>query len=57
MSAATYTLPSTTRPSSLRIFLNEIRYAVLLALRTKAFSLSASSSSTRARSSAKAHPP
>ena len=41
MSAATYTLPSTTRPSSLRIFLTEIRYEVLRALRTKAFSLSA----------------
>jgi ABC-2 type transport system permease protein len=41
MSTATYTLPAVTRPSSVRIFLNEIRYAVLLALRTKAFSLSA----------------
>jgi len=41
MSTAAYALPAAIRPSSLRIFLNEIRYAVLLALRTKAFSLSA----------------
>lgn len=41
MSTATYTLPASTRPSSLRIFLTEMRYATLLALRTRAFSLSA----------------
>jgi ABC-2 type transport system permease protein len=45
MSTATYTLPATqqpiARPSSVRIFLTEMRYAVLLSLRTKAFSLSA----------------
>jgi ABC-2 type transport system permease protein len=41
MSTATLTLPRTTAPSPLGIFFTEIRYAVLLALRTKAFSLSA----------------
>jgi ABC-2 type transport system permease protein len=46
MSAATVTLPTTTTSTNsasrnLRIFFTEIRYAVLVALRTKAFSLSA----------------
>jgi ABC-2 type transport system permease protein len=41
MSTATYTLPSAARPSAVRIFLTEMRYAILLAMRTKAFSLSA----------------
>jgi len=41
MSTATYTLPTVTRPSSLRIFLTEMRFEVIRALRTKAFSLSA----------------
>jgi ABC-2 type transport system permease protein len=40
MSTATYTLPAATRPSAVRIFLTEMRYAILLAMRTKAFSLS-----------------
>jgi ABC-2 type transport system permease protein len=40
MSTATYSLPSITRPSSVGIFLREMRYAILLSLRTKAFSLS-----------------
>jgi ABC-2 type transport system permease protein len=40
MSTATYTLPTVTRPSSLGIFLTEMRYEVLRALRTKAYSLS-----------------
>jgi ABC-2 type transport system permease protein len=40
MSTATYTLPSTTRPSSVRIFLREMRYEIQRALRTKAYSLS-----------------
>ena len=40
MSTATYTLP-TQRPSAITIFLTEIRYEVLRALRTRAFSLSA----------------
>jgi ABC-2 type transport system permease protein len=41
MSTAAYTLTTMTRPSSFRIFLTEMRYAILLAMRTKAFSLSA----------------
>jgi ABC-2 type transport system permease protein len=41
MSATTLTLSTANRPSTLRIFLNETRYAVLLALRTRAYSLSA----------------
>jgi ABC-2 type transport system permease protein len=41
MSTATYTLPTASRPSGLRILLTEIRFAFLGALRTKAFSLSA----------------
>ena len=41
MSATTLTLPTSSRPSTLRIFLNETRYAVVLALRTRAYSLSA----------------
>jgi ABC-2 type transport system permease protein len=40
MSTTTYTLPAATRPHTLRIFFTETRYAILLALRTKAFSLS-----------------
>jgi len=40
MSTATYTLPAQ-RPSTLTIFLREIRYEVLRSLRTRAFSLSA----------------
>jgi ABC-2 type transport system permease protein len=40
MSTATYTLPAATRPSAVRIFFTEMRYAILLAMRTKAFSLS-----------------
>ena len=40
MSTATYTLPTATRPSSVRIYLTEMRYEVLRALRTRAFSLS-----------------
>jgi ABC-2 type transport system permease protein len=41
MSATALALPAVTRPSSLTIFLTEMRYSILLALRTKAFSLSA----------------
>jgi len=41
MSTATYTLPTAARPSSVRIFLTEIRYEVIRSLRTRAFSLSA----------------
>lgn len=41
MSATTLTLPSTNRPSTLRIFLKETKYAIVLALRTKAYSFSA----------------
>jgi ABC-2 type transport system permease protein len=41
MSTATYTLPAATHPSSLRIFLTEIRYEIIRAIRTRAFSLSA----------------
>jgi ABC-2 type transport system permease protein len=40
MSTAAYTLP-TARPSTLTIFLTEIRYEILRSLRTRAFSLSA----------------
>jgi ABC-2 type transport system permease protein len=41
MSATTLTLSTVNRPSILRIFLTETRYAVMLALRTRAYSLSA----------------
>jgi ABC-2 type transport system permease protein len=41
MSTANYPLPTIARPSVVRIFLTEIRYEVLRALRTRAFSLSA----------------
>jgi ABC-2 type transport system permease protein len=41
MSTANYTLPNVNRPSSLKIFLTEMRYEVLGALRRKAYSLSA----------------
>jgi ABC-2 type transport system permease protein len=41
MSTATLALPVVTRPSSVRIFVREMRYEILRALRTRAFSLSA----------------
>jgi ABC-2 type transport system permease protein len=41
MSTAIHTMPALQRPSSLRIFLTEMRYEILRALRTRAFSLSA----------------
>jgi len=41
MSTATYTLPNVNRPSSFKIFLTEMRYEVLGALRRKAFTFSA----------------
>ena len=41
MSTATLALPVVTRPSSVRIFLREMRYEILRAMRTRAFSLSA----------------
>ncbi len=41
MSSTTLNLPAVRRPSSLRIFLNEIRYEVIRALRTRSYSLSA----------------
>jgi ABC-2 type transport system permease protein len=41
MSATTYTLPAVSSPSGLRIFLTEMRYQVIGAMRTRAFSLSA----------------
>jgi len=41
MSATTFALPALNRPSTLQIFLTEVRYTLLLALRTKAYSLSA----------------
>jgi ABC-2 type transport system permease protein len=41
MSTATLTLPIATRPSSLRIFLTEMRFEIIRSLRTRAFSLSA----------------
>ncbi len=41
MSTATVSLPALQRPSSLRIFVTEMRYEILRALRTRAFSLSA----------------
>jgi ABC-2 type transport system permease protein len=41
MSTALRTMPTLQRPSSLRIFLTEMRYQILGSLRTRAFSLSA----------------
>jgi ABC-2 type transport system permease protein len=41
MSTAIRTMPTLQRPSSLRIFLTEMRYQILGSLRTRAFSLSA----------------
>jgi len=41
MSATILSLPTVNRPDSLRIFLTEIRYAIIGALRTKAYSFSA----------------
>ncbi len=41
MSTANYSLPALSRPSSVGIFFNEMRYEVLGSLRRKAFSLSA----------------
>jgi ABC-2 type transport system permease protein len=41
MSTATLALPVVIRPSSVRIFAREMRYEILRALRTRAFSLSA----------------
>jgi ABC-2 type transport system permease protein len=41
MSATTFALHPLNRPSTLQIFLTEVRYTLLLALRTKAYSFSA----------------
>jgi ABC-2 type transport system permease protein len=41
MSATTLTLPAIPRPNNLRILLNEMRYEVIRALRTRAYSFSA----------------